>query len=94
MANPTVEIKVEGPNLLARKVWIDGVQVTIGGNGVARKSVAPNKDHGLQFAVRGPKGAEWSVAITDPTSAAYAWSGTLDSSGLDHGGGWFNVEIG
>lgn len=88
----SVEIKVVGPDLLAKKVWIDGVGVTVGGDGVGTRNVTTNKYHGLQFAVRGAKGTKWSVAISRPASSAYKWSGTLDSSGLDHGGGWFSVE--
>ncbi len=89
---PKVDVSVKVSGATVRKVWIDGVGLTFDGHGEGTRSVTANTYHPLQYMVRGAPGTKYSVAITDPPSVTNEHNGTFDSSQVDMGGWWFNVE--
>lgn len=82
---------------ISAKVSNGLIQIQINGNKIEliddkqTVTIPRNEDHVLNWFVRAPTGASYSISITKPESIAFNHKAIIDSSRKDAGTYWFKV---
>jgi hypothetical protein len=83
------DVKVKATGDLMR-VFIDGIRLRFSG-ATASKEVSAG-EHVISWVARGAPGSSFSVAITAPTEATFSKEAKLDTSMLDAGVHFFQIN--